>query len=102
VGTRRHTFARALEDAGAKVSEIQVQLGRECLDTTGRSLARLHQGELRHHARVAALYGLEAPTTPTPASQASPAVETGASDQVARPARLPERPERPERPEPET
>ena len=33
----------------------------ESLDTTGRYLARLHQGELRHHARLAALYGLEAP-----------------------------------------
>jgi hypothetical protein len=28
------TFARALEDAGAKVSEIQAQLGHESLDTT--------------------------------------------------------------------
>ena len=66
LGTRRvhalrHTFARALEDAGAKVSEIQAQLGHESLDTTGRYLARLHQGELRHHARLAALYGLEVP-----------------------------------------
>ena len=66
LGTRqvhalRHTFARALEDAGGKVSEIQAQRGHESLDTTGRYLARLHQGELRHHARLAALYGLEAP-----------------------------------------
>jgi hypothetical protein len=76
------------------VSEIQAQLGHESLDTTGRYLARLHQGELRHHARLAALYGLEmptTPTTPTPASPAPPAVETGASDEVAGSARLHER-----------
>jgi integrase len=74
----RHTFARALEDAGAKVSEIQAQLGHECLNTTGRYLARLHQGELRHHVRLAALYGLE---MPTPASPAPPDVESVESHQ---------------------
>ena len=64
----RHTFARALEDAGAKVSEIQAQLGHESLDTTGRYLARLHQAELRHHARLAAMYGLAAPAPPVSGS----------------------------------
>jgi integrase len=54
----RHTFARALEDAGAKVSEIQAALGHADLGTTGRYLARLHQGENRHLARLSALYGL--------------------------------------------
>lgn len=64
----RHTFARSLEDARAKVSEIQAQLGHASLDTTGRYLARLHQGELRHHARLAALYGLEVPADASDAS----------------------------------
>lgn len=54
----RHTFARAMEDAGAKVSEIQAALGHADLGTTGRYLARLHQGENRHLARLSSLYGL--------------------------------------------
>jgi integrase len=54
----RHTFARAMEDAGAKVSEIQAALGHADLGTTGRYLARLHQGENRHLARLSGLYGL--------------------------------------------
>jgi len=54
----RHTFARALEDVGAKVSEIQAALGHADLGTTGRYLARLRHGENRHLARLSALYGL--------------------------------------------
>jgi integrase len=61
VHTLRHTFARALEDAGAKVSEIQARLGHESLDTTGRYLAQLSAGENRHLARLSKLYGLESP-----------------------------------------
>jgi integrase len=59
----RHTFARALEDAGAKVSDIQARLGHASLDTTGRYLAQLHQGENPHLDRLATLYGLAAPDT---------------------------------------
>lgn len=58
VHTLRHTFARSLEDAGAKVSEIQARLGHEDLGTTGRYLAQLHQGENRHLLRLSTLYGL--------------------------------------------
>ena len=58
VHTLRHTFARAMEDAGAKVSEIQAALGHADLGTTGRYLARLHQGENRHLTRLSGLYGL--------------------------------------------
>jgi integrase len=43
--TLRHTFARAMEDAGAKVSDIQARLGHESLDTTGRYLAALKRNE---------------------------------------------------------
>jgi integrase len=57
----RHTFARAMEDAGAKVSEIQARLGHESLATTGRYLAALRTGENPHAARVAALFGLDEP-----------------------------------------
>ena len=37
----RHTFAHAMEEAGAKVSEIQSRLGHSSLATTGRYLAQL-------------------------------------------------------------
>lgn len=70
VHTLRHTFARGLEDAGAKVSEIQARLGHADLGTTGRYLAQLHAGENPHLARLSHLYGLEdrlkrPPETPT-------------------------------------
>jgi integrase len=55
----RHTFARAMEDAGAKVSEIQARLGHESLATTGRYLAALRSGENPHATRVAALFGID-------------------------------------------
>jgi integrase len=48
----RHTFARAMEDAGAKVSEIQARLGHESLDTTGRYLAALKRNENPHSAAL--------------------------------------------------
>lgn len=56
----RHTFARALEDAGAKVSDIQARLGHASLDTTGRYLAQMHQGENPYLTRLASLYGIAA------------------------------------------
>ncbi len=72
----RHTFARGLEDAGAKVSEIQARLGHEDLGTTGRYLAQLQQGENRHLHRLSALYGLAQPFPTTdprsPAASSEP------------------------------
>jgi integrase len=44
----RHTFARSMEDAGAKVSEIQARLGHESLETTGRYLAALNRAANPH------------------------------------------------------
>jgi len=41
-----HSFARALEDAGAKVPEIQSRLGYEGLAATGRCLAALRVDEI--------------------------------------------------------
>jgi integrase len=55
----RHSFARALEDAGAKVSEIQSRLGHESLATTGRYLAALRADENPHADALAALFGLD-------------------------------------------
>ncbi|HEU5349412.1 MAG TPA: tyrosine-type recombinase/integrase [Ktedonobacterales bacterium] len=69
----RHTFARGLEDAGAKVSEIQARLGHADLGTTGRYLAQLHAGENPHLARLSRLYGLEdrlkSQASPSPADE---------------------------------
>lgn len=59
VHTLRHTFARAMEDAGAKVSTIQSRLGHSSLATTGRYLAAMHQAENEHAAQIAEMFGLE-------------------------------------------
>jgi len=58
VHVTRHTWARTMEDAGAKVSEIQARLGHESLATTGRYLAALKQAENRHADTLASLFGL--------------------------------------------
>lgn len=54
----RHTFARTMEDSGAKVSEIQGRLGHSSLQTTGRYLAALRSAENPHAEKVAELLGL--------------------------------------------
>lgn len=54
----RHTFARGLEDAGAKVSEIQARLGHESLATTGRYLAALRRAENPHAEQLALMFGM--------------------------------------------
>ena len=58
VHTLRHTFARAMEDAGAKVSEIQSRLGHSSLATTGRYLAALRSAENRHADAIVGLFGI--------------------------------------------
>lgn len=57
--TLRHTFARTLEDAGAKVSDIQARLGHESLATTGRYLAALRRAENPLAGKLAAMFGME-------------------------------------------
>ncbi len=64
VHSLRHTFARGMEDTGAKVSEIQAHLGHESLETTGRYLARLSAGENRHLAHLSKLFGMAPPAGP--------------------------------------
>ena len=54
----RHTFARAMEDSGAKVSTIQARLGHTSLATTGRYLAALRQAENEHADALARLFGI--------------------------------------------
>ncbi len=55
----RHTFARAMEDSGAKVSDIQARLGHSSLATTGRYLAALKQSDNAHGDALADLFGIE-------------------------------------------
>jgi len=59
VHTLRHTFARTMEDAGAKVSEIQARLGHASLATTGRYLAALKRAENRHAEELARMFGFD-------------------------------------------
>ena len=58
VHTLRHTFARAMEDSGAKVSEIQARLDHSSLATTGRYLAALSQADNAHAEAITSLFGL--------------------------------------------
>ena len=59
VHSLRHTFARMMEDASAKVSDIQARLGHDSLATTGRYLAALRQAENPHADDLAAKLGVE-------------------------------------------
>lgn len=56
VHSLRHTGARAMEDAGAKVSEIQARLGHASLATTGRYLKALASAENPYGDRLAAMF----------------------------------------------
>ena len=58
VHVTRHTWARTMEDAGAKVSDIQSRLGHESLATTGRYLAALKQADNKHADTLAERFGL--------------------------------------------
>ncbi|HEU4322105.1 MAG TPA: tyrosine-type recombinase/integrase [Roseiflexaceae bacterium] len=58
VHATRHTFAKAMEGAGAKVSDIQAKLGHSSLATTGRYLAALSSAENPQAEDLAALFGL--------------------------------------------
>jgi integrase len=55
----RATFAKTLEVAGAKPSEIQARLGHESLDTTGRYMQAVHSAENPHGDKMETLYGME-------------------------------------------
>lgn len=57
VHSLRHTGARAMEDAGAKVSEIQARLGHSSLATTGKYLAALRAAENPYGDTLAAMFG---------------------------------------------
>lgn len=54
----RHTFAHAMEGAGAKVSDIQARLGHSNLATTGRYLAALRAAENPQSEALETLFGV--------------------------------------------
>ena len=55
----RHSFAKQMETAGAKVSDIQARLGHSSLQTTGRYLQALARAENPHAALLVQAMGLE-------------------------------------------
>jgi integrase len=55
----RHTFARTMENSGAKVSEIQARLGHESLQTTGKYLAALRKADNPYSDMLDSLFGAE-------------------------------------------
>jgi integrase len=58
VHTLRHTFARTMEETGAKLSEIQARLGHANAATTGVYVAALRSNENPHADALAQLLGL--------------------------------------------
>ena len=58
VHSLRHTFARTLEETGAKLSEIQARLGHTNAATTGIYMSALHSNENPHADALAELLGL--------------------------------------------
>jgi site-specific recombinase XerD len=59
VHSLRHTFAHAMEESGAKISDIQARLGHSNIATTGRYLASLRRDENKHAEDIALMFRLE-------------------------------------------
>jgi len=59
VHVTRHTWARIMEELGAKVSDIQARLGHESLATTGRYLAALKRADNPYGQQLAAQFGIK-------------------------------------------
>jgi hypothetical protein len=57
VHVTRHTFARTMEDAGAKVSEIAMRLAQENPAVVGCYLARLRREDNQFADSLVKLYG---------------------------------------------
>jgi integrase/recombinase XerC len=59
VHSLRHTFADAMEEAGAKLTEIRDRLGHSNSATTDRYLQRLRRAKNRHSEQIARMFGLD-------------------------------------------
>lgn len=55
----RHTFAVAMEQSGAKLTDIQNRLGHSNAATTGIYMQRLHASENAYAGAVSALFGIK-------------------------------------------
>jgi integrase len=53
----RHSFAKGMDAAGAKISETQARLGHSSLATTGHYLAQLRRQENPYAEGLAGLFG---------------------------------------------
>lgn len=59
VHSMRHTFAHAMEEAGASVSDIQARLGHESLATTGVYLAKLKRAYNPYAEKLGKMFGID-------------------------------------------
>ncbi len=59
IHTSRHTFACAMENAGARLSDIGSKLGHRNLSTTSVYMARLHAAENPFAAKLEANFGIQ-------------------------------------------
>lgn len=59
VHSSRHTFAIAMEEAGAKLSDIGARLGHSNLATTSIYMQRLHKAENPYGSKLEAAFGIE-------------------------------------------
>lgn len=55
----RHTFAHTMEDAGAKLSEIQQRLGHASAATTSRYLSALRSDENPYSDQIELMFGIQ-------------------------------------------
>jgi len=55
----RHTFAGAMEDAGALLTEIRDRLGHSNSATTDKYLQKLRRAKNRHGERIAQMFGFD-------------------------------------------
>lgn len=59
VHATRHTFAVAMEEAGAKLSDIGARLGHNDLKTTSEYMKRLHSAENTYASALEDMFGIE-------------------------------------------
>lgn len=59
VHSLRHTFTDAMEDAGAKLSEIRDQLGHASIATTDRYIQKRRRAKNRHGETIAHMFGFD-------------------------------------------
>lgn len=58
IHTTRHTFAVAMEQAGASLSDIGARLGHSDLKTTSEYMKRLHSAENAYASKLESLFGI--------------------------------------------